>query len=268
MQEFVVSLTTIPSRFKGLEQVLTELSKQTARPTYIQLNIPKQYNNPKFCDIPTELIPAGFKVHRCTEDWGPATKILPTVQAIGDDDMPIIYIDDDRKYHPKLFETLLAQSEKSPNKVIAASTVTVKRQIIEAHWKQHPKQYRMWRIATAGIWNPKRTSDYDNNGLIAEGYGGVLVKASFFPETAFKYPSHLRSVDDVWISANMEARGHAIERLDTDLKNTDLIAARENIGVLDALLTRTESGMDRFQANETCIRYVQNTLGVWRSISI
>lgn len=264
---FVVSLTAIPSRFSGLCALLESFEKQTIQPSAIELNIPFCYRNPKHTEIPIEQIPAKFTVHRVEEDLGPATKLLPTLKRYrAQPDQNIIYLDDDRIHDPCLFEQLITNSEKHPNAAIAASSVTVKRQLTEHFWKRRKRLYRSLRLISLNLWNPKRDANR-NGSRIAEGFAGILVKPRFFDETVFDYPEKYRSVDDVWISGNLAKNNIQIEGIsDRRLKNEPLILNQTDLGNQDALVNSIDHSMTRSEANAACIRYLQTRYGVWKDI--
>ena len=96
--EAIVSLTSIPSRLPLIERTLKSLLRQSLAPRRIVLNLPRfskregvAYVVPAFLDgIEAVSI-------RWCEDWGPATKLLPSL--VGEaTDTPIIVVDDDRIY--------------------------------------------------------------------------------------------------------------------------------------------------------------------------
>ncbi len=96
--DIVVSLTTIPSRIGMLETVLKGLLDQKCAPAKVILNVPG-YSKREECAY---VLPAflqglkGVEVHRC-EDWGPATKVLPSLLRM-EADQAVLVVDDDRIY--------------------------------------------------------------------------------------------------------------------------------------------------------------------------
>lgn len=261
---FIVSLTTIPTRFEGLSNLAWHLAKQSVQPIAYEINIPTTYRNPDFNNFDTSQIPNLFNVKPIETDWGPGSKIIPTVERYMDEDIPIIYIDDDRLYDCHLFSRLLRESELAPNACIAASTVSVTRQLEEAYWRTKPTLYRTLRLASCGLWNPKRQQDRSPL-RIAEGYAGVLVKPRFFDRSLFEYPEHLRNVDDVWISACMTKNGVPIKKCEmfSHQMNWPSEINQEDIGRRNALLHTISNGLDRSALNAACIKYVQEQFGIW-----
>jgi len=99
---FIVSLTSIPPRFRYLGFIFTNLFNQKIKPDKVILNIPHEYKRFKNHDlkiIPKFLYSGAEKdfiieVNKCS-DFGPATKIIPTLDLVEDED-DILFIDDDR----------------------------------------------------------------------------------------------------------------------------------------------------------------------------
>src|SRR5262245_42048718 len=81
----VVSFTTSPTRLHKCRPVIDSLLNQTRRPDAILLNLPPRFDRtgeefPPDESLPNWLIDNSLvKIQRCDRDWGPATKILPTV---------------------------------------------------------------------------------------------------------------------------------------------------------------------------------------------
>lgn len=203
-------------------------------------------------------------VHRVEDDWGPATKVLPTIDRYKSEDLPIIYLDDDRIYRHDLFESLISNQERENSAAIAAHSVSVKRQLTEAHWKVFESRYRVFRAISLGFWNPKRLAD-GSLSRIAEGFGGVLIRPSFFDSRLFDYPDHLRSVDDIWISGHLTVNRIPIKTLSKiqPSSSPNIIDGRDT-GMVDSLQLGTHQGANRFEQNKVCIQHFQDTFGIWK----
>src|SRR4051794_1700330 len=84
----VVSFTTSPMRLPKCRPVIDSLLNQTRRPDAILLNLPPRFDRTGEEYPPYELLPNWLigdslvKIERCDRDWGPATKILPTVMRL------------------------------------------------------------------------------------------------------------------------------------------------------------------------------------------
>ena len=77
-KRFIVALSTIPDRIKGLRPTIDSLLNQTRRPDEIVLAVPKfSLRQQRPYDIPDWLhqVP-DLRILRCDKDWGPATKFI------------------------------------------------------------------------------------------------------------------------------------------------------------------------------------------------
>ena len=110
--EAVISLTTVPERLlneneEGLKLVLKSLLTQNDKTYEVHFNIPKKYAvNGSDYIIPAwvdeyQLRYPKLKIFR-TEDFGPPTKFVPTIQRLTDEETIVIVVDDDLIYHPDL----------------------------------------------------------------------------------------------------------------------------------------------------------------------
>lgn len=108
----VITLTTVPERLSndredGLKLVLTSLCEQTDNSYEVHFNVPNIYNlNKQEYVIPDwlnsfKLKYKHLKVFR-TEDFGPPTKFVPSLQRIKNKETILIVVDDDLVYHPEM----------------------------------------------------------------------------------------------------------------------------------------------------------------------
>jgi len=126
MPEYVVSLTTIPSKFPNLHLTMDSLLQQTLKPSKIVVNLPKQYNFRLTGEIPAEQIAAFLQKYPCVvnfvdQDYGPGTKLLGLLKSdllTGMDPATtyIILVDDDLIYKPCMIEEF-DQTVKQNNQV-------------------------------------------------------------------------------------------------------------------------------------------------------
>jgi hypothetical protein len=110
----VISLTTVPERLlndedDGLKLVLKSLCTQTDNDYEVHFNIPeiyhvtkKEYQIPCWIDE-IKLKYKHLKIFR-TEDVGPPTKFVPTIQRIKNPETIVITVDDDLVYHEEMVE--------------------------------------------------------------------------------------------------------------------------------------------------------------------
>jgi hypothetical protein len=198
----VFSLTTIPSRLPYLEDTLKSLLRQTLAPREIRLNIPK-YSKREQCayevpDFLREL--SALKIVDC-DDYGPATKFIPSILQLPPDQQ-IVVVDDDRNYPPNLLADLVAASEANPEAAFSFCGWIVPPDLV----------HRPANLYTVVFIRPpapvlarriRRQRQVD----IVRGVGGYLVKPRFLdadvlvdysgaPEAAFFQ-------DDIWLGAHL-----------------------------------------------------------------
>jgi len=111
-----VSTSTIPQRIKSLEKSIKSLLNQSKKPDKVFINIPYKYRRfsetikdheiPKFDSNVVEIT-------RC-EDYGPATKLLGSLEKIEKNSL-IILFDDDHIYENYMIEKFFHFYNKSPN---------------------------------------------------------------------------------------------------------------------------------------------------------
>jgi hypothetical protein len=126
-----------------------------------------------------------FSIRRCKRDWGPGTKVIPALIDEKDNDVCIIYVDDDMVYHSNMIETLIAYSNIYPQHAICNAGAHLSKKIGNYHFFSH--------------------SPYDKAHVdILEGFSGVFVQPKFFDfhkliDTS-KYPPEMFYQDDVYLS--------------------------------------------------------------------
>lgn len=108
----VVTLTTLPTRITqdydhGIKSNIDSLIKQSYADYEIHFNVPTTYaHTGEIYEIPTwleELAATNpkFKIFRCA-DYGPITKLVPTLERVEDPNAIIIVCDDDLVYHSEM----------------------------------------------------------------------------------------------------------------------------------------------------------------------
>ncbi|EBA03194.1 hypothetical protein RB2150_17619 [Rhodobacterales bacterium HTCC2150] len=258
--KIVVCLTTIPSRVKYLERTLKSIQNQSLKPSSIELNIPHKYRRSDIGQIELASIPEAFDIYRC-EDFGPATKLIPTLERYRSSDTLIIYCDDDRIYHKDWIKRLISTHQANPGCCIFESGAD-----LSYHWHQANKNwlYRLKRLASLGLWKPKnKMHDAD----IVEGYGGVLVTSQMFDSSVRQIPDCFTFVDDIWFSAKLAQAG--IETKWSGVLDHEVSQAvtenGDDIGRLNGSLTVTEfNGRGRKKLDSFAICFAIKNLGVWR----
>ncbi len=203
--DVVVSLTTIPSRIGLLAPTLRSLLHQTVRPAAIRLNIPHASVRERAAyEIPgwLERLRA-ITIARC-DDYGPATKIIPSLLD-SSPDQRLLIVDDDRIYHRRLIEQLAGHSDSQPDIAVASSGWVVPPDLTD---RPTPLFANIMNAPPATIRTARirKATDVD----IMHGSAGYLVKPRFFDVAALLDYSHAPAaaffVDDVWISGHCRAR--------------------------------------------------------------
>ncbi len=103
-RKVVISLTTIPKRINKLKPTLCSILDQTRRVDEICINVPYTTLKGDIYNIPDWLKRLkNVRIKRCDKDWGPSTKLIPTL--IREDHKTIIIVvDDDVIYGSKTVE--------------------------------------------------------------------------------------------------------------------------------------------------------------------
>ncbi|WP_158968961.1 glycosyltransferase family A protein [Chachezhania sediminis] len=277
----VVSLSTIPPRFNMLGGVLQSLLNQRQKIDEIRVNIPRTYRRfPEHAFTEPDL-PEGVTLRICDEDFGPATKVLPALQDYrGREDVRIFYCDDDRVAHPTWVEEFVRISKSRPRDCIVNSGLDLKQLGFDtikgrSPWNLYVPGRRRFDMVYRGrrikqqvkqLWTgkklpkPPRGPAYAKNGYIdiAEGCGGVLVKPHFFDDKVFDVPAKLWSVDDIWLSGMLELKGTGVW-----INRQGQIPPEMKAATDSALYMAVIEGYDRTEANAACVRYLQETYGIW-----
>ena len=194
--QVVVSLTTIPDRLANIRPTLNSLLDQSRRPDAIFLNLPdesrregREYEIPAFFKDyrPVEIV-------RCGRDWGPATKVLPTLERVTAPNTRIVVTDDDQIYPHNMIETLVEASEKFPDAVVCSRGFRV------------PTEFDIHRRDT--LYGTHLSHEVPVE--IVQGSAGYLVKPRFFNEQIFDYslaPKEAFFQDDIWLCGHLARLG-------------------------------------------------------------
>ena len=111
-----VSTSTIPQRIKNLDRSIQSLLNQSKKPDKIFINIPFKYR--RFNEIiKDDEIPkfdsSVVEITRC-EDYGPATKLLGSLDKLEKNSLVILF-DDDHVYENYMVEKFSYSYSKAPN---------------------------------------------------------------------------------------------------------------------------------------------------------
>ena len=262
----IISLTSIPSRFKYINMTLESLLAQDTKVDKIILYVPRYYQrfNKKLDKLPS--VPEGVIAKFSDADYGPATKILPAIKDFSEEDVRIIFCDDDRIYPKNLVSTLISASKKRPNDVIALEGRDIK-DLSKFNWqgKDYPRAtvvqknyaYRIKRALSLGTWKPRKNIKSGYTDTFA-GFGGVLVYPKFFNNNFFQIPEACWMNDDIWISGQLEINGIKIWVTEAKLASGASPNQAKN-----ALGAETQHDKTRVNVNNTAIKYFREINGIW-----
>lgn len=266
----IITLTAIPPRFAALDMVLQSLLAQDLSANAIELIIPRSYRRFPTWDGTLPDVPAGVTIRRCDQDLGPATKIVPALAAYADQDVDLLWCDDDGYYPPGWHRQFKAVRRTRPNDAL----VSAGRHLpgVGSAPRPHDIMPRMQRIpspdvkrhrATHGWRAPVplvKTSGYCD--LLA-GWGGVMVRPSFFSPRVFDGPGAFWPVDDPWLSAMLTLHGTKIWA-DAQIIPPGKVPS----GRIDALFFANFDGQGRDALDEACIAHYQANDGLWSGASL
>lgn len=275
---FIITLTTIPSRFSKIGETLESLLAQRAQAETIQLYIPAAYRRFPDWDGQLPSVPKGIEICRTEDDLGPATKVLPAAYRYAQEDVNLLFCDDDQTYSRNWTKDFLETRAQRPNDIIASLGFHTHAEFGGSTDRlDHPRALRRWRatdfryhlhnkwvqlqkIAFNLERSPAVRRVFKRSGYVDvfEGRGGVMVKPAHFGKLAANIPPVLWAVDDVWLSGMATQAGHKIwltantlDPMPTSIEQTDGLARQ----VLD--------GANRHQANQAAIDYMRKNFGIW-----
>jgi hypothetical protein len=177
--KIVVSFTTSPTRINKCGPMLNSILDQSRKPDLFLLNIPEEFARTGETYIVPKYIRKSLTVNRIQVDYGPATKIVPTVlylrehaELYNPEDTRIIYLDDDIAYPKKMVETY--------EKMIA------------------PNDHNVWTSTGFDFVNMELNGkrNHRDTATIAEGYGSVCVKLNTFGDDFMEYMTHYTAIDN------------------------------------------------------------------------
>lgn len=202
--DVVFSLTTIPSRLEHIDSTLMTLLRQTRAPAAIRLNVPKWSKREKTAyEVPERIRSLkAVTIVEC-EDYGPATKLIPSVLGL-EPDQKIIVVDDDRHYPENLLSDLERASNEAPDAAFGFCGWIVPEDLVH----RPANAYTILFIKPPAPILARRIRRQHAIDIV-RGVSGYLVKPRFFDPVALidysEAPENVFFVDDVWISAHCRA---------------------------------------------------------------
>ena len=98
MTKLIISLTTIPPRFKYVQECLSSLLSQTEEVEAVNLYVSRNYKRFSYAHSDLPGLAKGVNLRLIDEDLGPATKVLPACRDYYGQDARILFCDDDKIY--------------------------------------------------------------------------------------------------------------------------------------------------------------------------
>ncbi|MCV9386826.1 hypothetical protein [Reichenbachiella ulvae] len=198
----VISLSILPTRFKGLTPTLNSLTDQSVLPEKIILNLPKAFERDKAeYDIPDYVLNHPLvEINWIEKDLGPATKLLPTLDLYKEEpDKLIIVLDDDQIYPRGMVENYIANSKQLPDAAMTLSGWTVPKSFDHKDKEQlYGGIVRFYRKDNS-VTKPVRVD-------CLQGAASFAVKPKLFDARVFDFANAPREaffVDDIWVSGNL-----------------------------------------------------------------
>lgn len=218
MEHVIITLTTIPDRLTyqkedwGLQKALKNLLNMSYDNYVIYLNIPfvNEKTNEKYV-IPEWL--SNIKSDKLmvfrTNDYGPITKIVPTLLRIKNPDQTIITVDDDLEYMDGFIEYHLEKQKKYQRSALGFAGIG----------------------STDGTQHFCTTVEKDVSVKVIEGYKTVSYKRWFFEQDFFDKFVGAHWSDDIVISAYLGMKNIPKIILNYD-KDTDFSPRVESFPVI------------------------------------
>jgi hypothetical protein len=223
--QFIVSLTTIESRFAKTWVTIECMLRQKVRPYKIILWVDFDIDFEKLSKIQISQLKRGLEIRKI-EDIGPHTKYYYAFQEFRD--YKVITVDDDVIYPSFLSKDLIELYLKNKDSISCTNAMIVEKK------DNILTSYNSWSIVRDWKTETKR------NDLIPLGVGGVLYDPKIFPKSTFdKEEIKLKCLkaDDIWLRMkSLSTNTSVVRSLKYNYKfptvsNTQGIALlKENVG--------------------------------------
>jgi hypothetical protein len=210
-RKIITTVTTIPQRLQRLAWVLHTLDWELVDEVHINIPLVSLRGVP-YDETHIEQIQQLHKkinIFRIEEDFGPITKILPTLERFIGQDVLLFSLDDDTAYPKGMWREGLYWANKYPHCIFGGSGHSIGNEKIPETSKCRDEMYR-----TA---DDLPESDLIPQGLI-EGFGGVVVPSKLFT-----------SADIAFLKAVVLANNKASASINVDDMVLSLLYAKKEI---------------------------------------
>ena len=199
--EFEVSITSYSKRFESLFIVLSEILDWDILPKRVNLNLTQS----DYELLPRKFLESNFS-YLCSinivEDWGPATKLIPSL--MNQTTLPIVTIDDDVHYEANQITKLLIEHIVFPSCIIAGRAHR-----ILLSKDNTPLPYMEWDLETRERIGPSAS-------LFPTGVGMVLYPPDVLHKDVFnlmRFPKDVFWNDDIWFFFQARRKGTLVRHV-------------------------------------------------------
>ena len=283
----VISLTSIPPRFRGIGETINCILNQDFIPDEIQVYIPKTYRRfPQHSfTLPEIPLGGGRVVVKVVEaDLGPATKVLYCAKNFWGTNTRIIYCDDDCLPENTWLTSFIQATNKMPESAIVSRglhlkslgfgkisnkrfprAVKFKKRFAEnfGYVSKRIQQKVKEEIFRRPFQKPQKSGllKFKQSGYvdIAEGCGGVSISPEFFDCSSFDIPEVIWTADDIWLSGKLENR-----KIGIWLDNSIRIPQNSSSSRVEDLYNYSTEGFDRKLAYKFGVKYFQDNYSIWK----
>lgn len=190
----VVSFTTVPQRINRIKPTIVSLMRQKMKPGSIEINLSEELFSG--CKIPDFLTSIDcVKIFWQKNDYGPATKLIHTIERYKDTDKRIIIVDDDMYYSDNLISDLVDADDSSNGKqVFCINGFLISRNLMsESNGSGKALKSGKRRVA------------------VVEGCGGYILRSSHLDYKKLlditNAPHRSLFEDDIWFSGHLSRAG-------------------------------------------------------------
>ena len=190
----VVSLTTVPHRIDNIKPTLVSLLRQTVKPKRIEINLSEELFAGRETPV-TLLNLENVKICWQKKDYGPATKLIATIERYQTQNEKIIVVDDDMYYSKNLVSDLMAADGKSNG-----------RQVFCINGFLMPKDLKV-----GSIGSDKALKSGTRKVAVIEGCGGYILRSNHLDWKLLleldNAPGKALFDDDTWFSGHLSKAG-------------------------------------------------------------